>query len=77
MEKYKQEGEKHSRRIEKRVMNLNEIDKVTSPKSPEFMSWSKTRLNRLIVDYLLRQGLAETAKSAAAEGKIEVRKEEG
>ncbi|KAG1138310.1 hypothetical protein G6F38_010658 [Rhizopus arrhizus] len=71
MEKYKQEGEKHSRRIEKRVMNLNEIDKVTSPKSPEFMSWSKTRLNRLIVDYLLRQGLAETAKSVAAEGKIE------
>jgi macrophage erythroblast attacher len=62
----------HSNRIEKRILNLSEIENVTSPKAPEFISWSKTRLDRVIVDYLLREGMTNTAKTVAKEGGIEV-----
>lgn len=64
----------HSNRIEKRIENLREIENITSPKAPEFIAWSKTRLDRVIVDYLLREGMTSTAKTVAKEGGIEVRK---
>jgi macrophage erythroblast attacher len=54
------------------VKNLSEIENITSPKAPEFISWSKTRLNRVIVDYLLREGMTDTAKKVAKESGIEV-----
>ncbi|CAO3679601.1 unnamed protein product [Rhizopus stolonifer] len=73
MKKYKAESEKDSQRIEKRVNNLNEIDKVKSSKSPEFIAWSKTRLDRGVVDYLLREGLSQTAKNVAtAQGIVDL-----
>ncbi|KAI9253570.1 CTLH/CRA C-terminal to lish motif domain-containing protein [Sporodiniella umbellata] len=67
MNLYRAEGELDSRRVEKRVDNLGEIDQVTSSRTPEFVAWSKTRLNRGIVDYLLREGLSNTAKEVAEE----------
>ncbi|CEJ05334.1 hypothetical protein RMCBS344292_19277 [Rhizopus microsporus] len=36
LEKYKEDGEAYSRRIEKRAASLLEIENVTSPKAPEF-----------------------------------------
>lgn len=62
----------HANRIEKRILNLSEIENITSPKAPEFISWSKTRLDRVIVDYLLREGMTNTAKTVARESGIEV-----
>lgn len=54
-------------------MNLKEIEKVTSPQAPEFIHWSKTRLDRVIVDYLLREGMSTTARRVAEESQIEVK----
>ncbi|CEG80666.1 hypothetical protein RMATCC62417_14967 [Rhizopus microsporus] len=71
LEKYKEDGEAYSRRIEKRAANLLEIENVTSPKAPEFVSWTKTRLDRVVVDYLLREGMTETARKVANHGGIE------
>lgn len=64
----------HARRLKNRVVHLNTISGVTSVKAPEFQQWSKTRLNRLVVDYLLREGLTETAKLVATENDVEVKK---
>jgi macrophage erythroblast attacher len=61
----------YSTKIEKRIMNLKEIEKVTSPQAPEFIHWSKTRLDRVIVDYLLREGMSTTARRVAEESQIE------
>ena len=51
---------------------MNEISGITSAKAPEFQRWSDTRLNRVIVDYLLREGLTETAKQVAQANHVEV-----
>jgi macrophage erythroblast attacher len=72
LEKAKQEELAHSNRIEKRIQNLSQIENITSSKAPEFISWSKTRLDRVIVDYLLREGMADTAKKVASASGIEV-----
>lgn len=73
MQKTREEELGHSDRIEKRIQNLREIENITSPKAPEFIAWSKTRLDRVIVDYLLREGMTATASTVAAEGGIEVK----
>ncbi|CDS03970.1 hypothetical protein LRAMOSA06925 [Lichtheimia ramosa] len=71
LKKYGQEESVHARRLKNRVVHLNTISGVTSVKAPEFQEWSKTRLNRLVVDYLLREGLTETAKLVATENDVE------
>ncbi|KAI7895396.1 CTLH/CRA C-terminal to lish motif domain-containing protein [Mucor mucedo] len=71
LQKTREEELGHSDRIEKRIQNLREIENITSPKAPEFIAWSKTRLDRVIVDYLLREGMTATASTVAAEGGIE------
>lgn len=62
----------HATRIDKRIQNLRQIENVTSPRAPEFIAWNKTRLDRVIVDYLLREGMTKSAKRVAEEGGIEV-----
>ena len=51
---------------------MNEISGITSAKAAEFQRWSDTRLNRVVVDYLLREGLTETAKQVAQANHVEV-----
>lgn len=72
MQKSKQEELAHVNRMEKRIYNLKKIENITSPKAPEFIEWSKTRLDRVIVDYLLREGMTDTAKKVAKARDIEV-----
>lgn len=62
----------HTDHIEKRIKHLSQIENVTLSKSPEFIAWNKTRLDRVIVDFLLREGLNQSAKKVAAETGIEV-----
>ncbi|KAI9358848.1 CTLH/CRA C-terminal to lish motif domain-containing protein [Pilaira anomala] len=71
LQKSKQEELAHVNRMEKRIHNLKKIENITSPKAPEFIEWSKTRLDRVIVDYLLREGITDTAKKVAKAGDIE------
>lgn len=77
LKKYWQEESVHARRLKNRVVHLNTISGITSVKAPEFQQWSKTRLNRLVVDYLLREGLTETAKLVATENDVEVNVDKG
>ncbi|KAI8349200.1 CTLH/CRA C-terminal to lish motif domain-containing protein [Choanephora cucurbitarum] len=71
LQKAKEDDRQHTRRIEKRINNLRQIENVTLAKSPEFVAWSKIRLDRVIVDYLLREGMTNTAKKVAATSSIE------
>lgn len=72
LEKYWQEERLHAKQLRARVNHLASIANVTSVRAPEFQRWSHERLNRVIVDYLLREGLTETAKRVAAANGVEV-----
>ncbi|KAI7859484.1 CTLH/CRA C-terminal to lish motif domain-containing protein [Circinella umbellata] len=71
LKKYWTDENAHAKRLKARVNHLNEISGITSAKAPEFQRWSDTRLNRVIVDYLLREGLTETAKQVAQANHVE------
>lgn len=71
LNRLKEEERLCTTRIDKRLHYLKQIENVTSPKSAEFISWSKIKLDRVIVDYLLREGMAETAKKVAKSSGIE------
>ncbi|KAI8388350.1 CTLH/CRA C-terminal to lish motif domain-containing protein [Radiomyces spectabilis] len=71
LQKIKEEETFHAKRIKMRLDHLNSIADTTSPQAPEFQAWCKTRLNRVIVDYLLREGLPETAKRVATETDVQ------
>ncbi|OZJ06587.1 hypothetical protein BZG36_00627 [Bifiguratus adelaidae] len=58
-------------RSKARLDHFNELSSITSIEMPEFQRWSRIRLNRILVDYLLRKGLNETAKLLAHTSDIE------
>ena len=57
-----------SRKRLQHLQNLYEIPSLTDVKYDE---WSRLRLNRLLVEYLVRQGFYESAKALAKEKGIE------
>ncbi|ORY91098.1 CTLH/CRA C-terminal to lish motif domain-domain-containing protein [Syncephalastrum racemosum] len=71
LEKFWQEERLHAKQLRARVNHLASITNVTSVRAPEFQRWSHERLNRVVVDYLLREGLTETAKRVAAANGVE------
>ncbi|KAL6712809.1 GID complex subunit containing RING finger motif [Lecanora helva] len=58
----------HSR---KRIQHLQDLYEIPSLADVKYDEWSRVRLNRLLVDYLLRSGYAESAKALAKEKGIE------
>lgn len=58
----------HSRRRIQHLQNLYEIPSLADVKYDE---WSRIRLNRLLVDYLLRCGYGQSARALAREKGIE------
>ena len=54
----------------KRIIHLNSLVK---PSKEQQNCYNKTRLNRLIVDYLLREGHLKTAMKIISEYRIEVK----
>ena len=52
----------HSRQ---RIQHLQELYTIPSLADKKYDDWSKVRLNRLLVDYLLRGGFLETANALA------------
>ncbi|KAI9315461.1 CTLH/CRA C-terminal to lish motif domain-containing protein [Dichotomocladium elegans] len=71
LKKYWQEETTHAKRLKVRGDHLNEITGITSVKAPQFQRWTRTRVSRLIVDYLLREGMTEAAKRVASENNVE------
>ncbi|KAI9853536.1 MAG: GID complex subunit containing RING finger motif [Vezdaea acicularis] len=59
---------KHSRKRIEHLQNLYEIPSLLDVKYDE---WSRIRLNRLLVDYMLRNGYADSAKALALDRNIE------
>ena len=54
-----------------RIEHLGELYSIPSLADVKYDEWSRVRLNRLLVDYLLRMGYAESAKALAKEKEIE------
>ncbi|KAI5303494.1 hypothetical protein KEM56_007490 [Ascosphaera pollenicola] len=52
----------HLERSSKRLKHLKEFHEMTDMDDPRYNEWSRTRLNRLLVDHLTRQGYQKTAK---------------
>ena len=55
----------------KRIQHLTDLYEIPSLADVKYDDWSKIRLNRLMVDYLLRCGYGESAKALAKEKDIE------
>jgi macrophage erythroblast attacher len=49
----------------KRIKHLQDLFQISSLSDKQYDDWSKTRLDRLVVDYLLRSGYARTAAQLA------------
>ncbi|KAJ2713814.1 GID complex subunit containing RING finger motif [Coemansia spiralis] len=58
-------------RSKQRATDLSELDRLESAAQPEFQRWCRARLDRVLVDYMLRNGNVETAQRLAASGKLE------
>jgi macrophage erythroblast attacher len=55
----------------KRIQHLQDLYEIPSLADVKYDEWSKIRLNRLLVDYLLRSGYGESARALAREKGIE------
>ena len=58
-------------RTRARLAHLQQLSNYESLDDPGFERWSRTRLDRLLVDYMIRQGMNETGKALAQEKNIE------
>lgn len=54
-----------------RIQHLDDLYAIPSLADVKYDEWSKVRLDRLLVDYLLRSGYGESAKALAQEKGIE------
>lgn len=55
----------------KRIQHLQDLYEIPSLADVRYDEWSRVRLNRLLVDYLLRCGYGESARALAREKGIE------
>ena len=55
----------------KRIQHLQDLYEIPSLVDVKYDEWSKIRLNRLLVDYLLRSGYGDSARALAREKGIE------
>ncbi|KAK4506719.1 hypothetical protein PRZ48_000452 [Zasmidium cellare] len=53
-----------------RIEHLQQLHEIPSLADVKYDTWSHTRLDRLLVDYLLRQGYTQSARELAAEKNI-------
>src|SRR5438046_630590 len=59
-------------RSKQRLSHLNELTHIPSANSEAYTQWSRVRLDRILVDYMLREGFSETAIHLAKAESIEV-----
>lgn len=62
LEDSKQEEAGLIQKSKHRALDLSELNKFTSTSQPEFQRWCRNRLDRVLVDYMLRNGNLETAQ---------------
>ena len=71
LESLHEQEKKLHRQSSKRIQHLKNLYEIPSLADVKYDEWSKVRLNRLLVDYLLRCGYGESAKALAKEKDIE------
>ncbi|KAL8787877.1 MAG: hypothetical protein Q9195_007570 [Heterodermia aff. obscurata] len=71
MESLHDQEKKLHQQSRKRIQHLTDLYEIPSLADVKYDDWSKIRLNRLMVDYLLRCGYGESAKALAKEKDIE------
>lgn len=55
-----------------RAEHLNDLYSIENLQDERFEKWSNVQLNRLLVDYMVRQGLGESARALSKAAGIEV-----
>ena len=63
----RQEEQAYNAQVAARLAHLAELQSIPSLVDVKYEQWSKVRLDRLFVDYLLRAGYAESARALATE----------
>ncbi|KAJ2888757.1 GID complex subunit containing RING finger motif [Coemansia aciculifera] len=71
LEDSKQEEALLISRSRQRAADLNELSGFTSATQPEFQRWCRTRLERVLIDYMLRSGNVDTAKLLMEKSNLE------
>lgn len=71
METLQDEEKKILTQSRKRIQHLEDLYKIPSLADVKYEEWSRIRLNRLLVDHMLRSGYSESARQLAAEKGIE------
>ena len=71
MESLHEQEKKLHQQSKKRIQHLSDLYEIPSLADVKYDEWSKIRLNRLLVDYLLRCGYGHSAWALAKEKDIE------
>lgn len=66
-----EEEQRIHKQTQSRISHLGELYNMQSLDDVKYEEWSRTRLDRLLVDYLLRYGYKESATELAKEKQIE------
>lgn len=59
------------RQVDARVKHLDELSHMHTFEDVKYEQWSRKRLDRLLVDYLMRQGYGDSARALAEEKNIQ------
>ncbi|KAJ2722799.1 GID complex subunit containing RING finger motif [Coemansia sp. Benny D115] len=68
LEEAKQEEAQLIQRSKQRATDLNELKNFETTTQPEFQRWCRARLDRVLVDYMLRSNNVQTAQLLAERG---------
>lgn len=71
MESLQEEEKKIQTQSKKRIQHLQDLYKIQNLADVKYEEWSRTRLDRLLVDHMLRSGFPESAKQLAKAKDIE------
>ncbi|KAJ5693358.1 hypothetical protein N7462_002781 [Penicillium macrosclerotiorum] len=71
MQSLQEEEKKIQTQSRKRIQHLETLHKIPSLADVKYDQWSRVRLDRLLVDHMLRSGYSESAKQLAQEREIE------
>ena len=71
METLHEEEQKIQTQSRKRIQHLENLHEIPSLADVKYDQWSRVRLDRLLVDHMLRSGYSESAKQLAREKGIE------